>query len=300
MIPGFLLGRLGRVSEKTVEGITAILTDVAMPCLVFVKLLETDPTLIGWFDLAVCAVFPVVLEILLFFICLPLFKLKGDGEAEVSRFCAIFSNCGFLGIPLAASLFPEEPRAVVLVSVFNVLSTFMLLTLGVYILSGDRKHISVRRAIFKPITAAILLGGVALAFGLNEKLPFLGEYTGYLADLTTPLLMTVLGVLFAKACPKKLFARPSLYLASAVKLIASPLISLLILAVLKFLLRLEISASLAAAIFISSGVSTAATAPAMAQTYQRDAQHATAITILTTLLCMFTLPLLSLLFGLLF
>ena len=300
MIPGFLLGRLGRVSEKTVEGITAILTDVAMPCLVFVKLLETDPTLIGWFDLAVCAVFPVVLEILLFFICLPLFKLKGDGEAEVSRFCAIFSNCGFLGIPLAASRFPEEPRAVVLVSVFNVLSTFMLLTLGVYILSGDRKHISVRRAIFKPITAAILLGGVALAFGLNEKLPFLGEYTGYLADLTTPLSMTVLGVLFAKACPKKLFARPSLYLASAVKLIASPLISLLILAALKFLLRLEISASLAAAIFISSGVSTAATAPAMAQTYQRDAQHATAITILTTLLCMFTLPLLSLLFGLLF
>lgn len=300
MIPGFLLGRLGRVSEKTVEGITAILTDMAMPCLVFAKLISTDPAQIGWFDLAVCAFFPVVLEIILFFICQALFKTKENGEAEVSRFCAIFSNCGFLGIPLAASLFPNEPRAVVLVSIFNVLSTFMMLTLGVYILSGDRKHISLRRAIFKPITVSILLGGAVIVFGLNKKIPFLGEYTGYLADLTTPLSMTVLGVLFAKACPKKLFARPSLYLASAVKLIASPLISLLLLTALKFLLRLEISASLAAAIFISSGVSTAATAPAMAQAYGKDAQEATAITILTTLLCMFTLPLLSLLFGLLF
>jgi predicted permease len=38
----------------------------------------------------------------------------------------------------------------------------------------------------------------------------------------------------------------------------------------------------------------------MAQTYQRDAQHATAITLFTTLLCMFTLPLLSILFGIFF
>ena len=57
-VPGYLLGRTGKLNESAFDGMTVILTDVAMPCLVFVKLLETDLCGISLFDAALAFLFP--------------------------------------------------------------------------------------------------------------------------------------------------------------------------------------------------------------------------------------------------
>lgn len=296
LIPGYLLGKLGKISHGAMESITNLLTDIAMPFLVFAKLLETDFSSVGVTDILVCILFPIGIELILLPVTALFFRKKEDGKYAVSRCCAIFSNCGFLGIPLAASLFPDEPRAVLFVSVFNVFSTLMLLTLGIFILSGDKKHIDLCRAVLKPITLAIVLGVLLSVTGLAARLPALSTYSNYLAQLTTPLAMIVLGFELSGLRLRSMFTTVSLYTVSLVKLVISPVLSLLLLLSLKVIFKPEISSCLAAAMLISTGVSTAASTPAMAEKYGGDSRYAATLTLGTTILCMVTLPLLSLLF----
>ena len=125
-LPGYWLGKTKKISDNSASCMGSILTDVAMPFLVFSKLLETDLTTIGLTDALLCALLPLGLEPLLFFISKAIFNKKDHIDSNhVSTFCAIFSNCGFLGIPLAAALFPNHPQIVALVSLFNVFSSFI-------------------------------------------------------------------------------------------------------------------------------------------------------------------------------
>lgn len=299
-IPGYLLGKAGRVSDGAMASITNILTDIAMPALVFSKLLMTDIPSLGVTAIACCVLFPIGITCALYGLTAVMFRGSGENSGVgTSRFCAIFSNCGFLGIPLASAMFPDEPAVVAFVSLFNVFSTLMLLTLGVYIYSGDRRHICVRRAILKPITVAVVLGIICSLTGVGDMLPAVGTYADYLAALTTPLAMIVLGVELSKLSFREIFGNAGMYAVSAVKLILSPLMAMGLLLLLRAV-GLEIGTELAAALMISTGVSTAASAPAMAERYGADSRYAATLTLGTTMLCMVSLPPISLLFGLLF
>jgi len=302
VVPGAILGKRAREGIGGAERlITDILTDIAMPFLVLEKFTEIDVSSIGMSEMLCCILFSIGIVMLLYLISRLLFRKKGkeDKKCAVSRFCSVFPNCGFLGIPLAVAVFPNEPKVAVLVSLFNVFSTFMLLTFGIYVLSGDCKSISVGRAFLKPITVAVVIGFVLSFSGLSERLPVIHTYSGYLAGLTTPLAMTVLGFELSKLGFKNMFATPSLYGVAALKLIVSPMIALAVLLLLRFL-GVDISLELAAAMLISTGVSTAATAPAMSERYGADGRYAAILTLGTTVFCVLSLPLVSLVFELFF
>ena len=298
-LPGFILGKRKRLSEDSLGGMSVILTDVAMPFLVFVKLLETDLFSISVVDIACCAVFPIAVCFILWGISSLVFRKDKNGRRSVFRFCSVFANCGFLGIPLASAIFPDSPRICSFVALFNVFSTFMLLTLGVYMLSEDRQHISLKGAVLKPITFAVVLGVILSVSGVGESLSGLVLYSDILASLTTPLAMLVLGGEMSRVSFKELFLSPTLYASAAIKLIASPLITICALTIMK-LFGVSVSEELAAALFISTGVSTAATASAMSKQYGRDGRYAAVLTVGNTVLCTLTLPIVSIVFSLIF
>lgn len=300
-IPGYWLGRTNRLSEEASSSMGTVLTEIAMPFLVFSKLLETDISSVSATDAILCALFPVGLILVLFFSSTVLFKRYEDQDQKKSSiFCAVFSNCGFLGIPLAAALFPNDPQIAALVSIFNVFSSFMLLTLGVSILSGEREKIRPIKLLTRPITLAIILGVLASFIHHNVfEISYVLKYSSYLSSLTTPLSMIVMGYELSKFPLSSVFCEKKLYPTAAIKLLFSPCISLLILICLRWL-GLDVSTQTATALFISTAVSTAATAPAMAGRYKSCTRLATVQTLGTTLLCIITLPLCYLLFDLLF
>lgn len=294
IIPGFLLGKSKLIERGALGSMTNILMYVAMPFLVFGKLVETDLRAVSYVDILLCAVFPAVSVAAIFGISLLVFRAKeGANRWRAARFCSIFSNCGFLGIPLAEVLFPDQPEVAVYVSLYNVISTFLLLTFGVYILSGDRRDISLRRALLSPIAASIVLGVIASLTGVAELFPKITTYAGILADLTTPLSMLVLGVQLSELKLSALVKTPTLYLTAALKLVASPLVTVAVLFLLN-LCGLSLSTPLMAGIYISTAVSSAASSSAMAKKYGVDGEYAAVLTLGTTILCAVTLPLLYL------
>lgn len=301
MIPGFVMGKMRRIHGGAVTTLGNLLSDIAMPALVFVKLLETDMNDLDPIALIICILLPAAVIFSLCFISHMVFRPReGDREHASARFCAVFSNCGFLGIPLAAALFPESPQVTLYVSLANVTSTFLLLTLGMNILSvGEEKNTksNVFFALLRPVTLAVMLGFVCSALGLGAAAPRLVSYFDTFSRLTTPLSMTVLGFELSETKPRMLFRDRRVYGVAAMKLAVSPLLSFALLLVMKQIPVIHISPELSSAMLIATAVSTAASASAMARCQGIKGSLAASATLVNTLLCVITLPLLWLLFD---
>lgn len=299
-VPGYILGRQGNLQSHSVKDISVILTNIAMPFLVFAKLLECDIKTFLPAELICCLFFPALLAFILSFVSRQLFKKQETKKRVASIFCATFPNCGFLGIPLSAAMFPDDPKVTSLVALYNVTNTFVLLTLGEYIYTEDIKRVKPMKILCKPITTAFVLGVICSYFNIGAQIPALGLYSGILAALTTPLSMLVLGAELFRIKIKVLFSAPSMYASAAIRLLLAPLSACAILCTLKFLFTVPISQELATALMIATGVSTAATATAIAQRFQADSTHAAILVLGSTVLSAITLPCVSLVYNLLF
>jgi len=291
MIPGFILGKTKHLKEDAIPYFSNLLTDVAMPMLVFSKLVSMDLNLITADNILYCILFTIALYFILFFIA-----EKATNKSPHAVFSSFLPNCGFMGIPLSVALFPDKPQVTIYLSIVNVASTFILLTLGVYSLSRDKKSINPKRALLSPIMFAIVLGVVLNLTGLSAKHTFFEQYSTYLANLTTPLAMIASGFSLCTMNFKEIRTTKHLGKTVFIRLIASPLILMgLIWIVKQFVV---ISPDCIDGLFIAFAMPTAASASAMAARYHRDSKGAAVMIVVTTVVSVITLPLLYLLFDL--
>ena len=297
LIPGFILGKTKLIESDATVSFSNILMYVAMPFLVFVKIIEIDFAKIGWLEITLSAVFPILLT----FSCIFIGKFLCRGEAAKCRagiFCASFPNCGFLGIPLAAAMWQDKPQIILYISVFNVVSTFLLLTVGTYILSGNKQDICIQKTLISPIFIAIVLGVLFSVFHWGDAIPDVFTYATILSQLATPLAMLALGYELSKMSPFwKMWTQSGAYIVSFIKLILSPLITLLVIVCLKKLFHVQLDEALIFAMMTATAVSTAASAPTMAKKYGGEAEYTAMLTLVNTLLCVLTLPLMYMLFS---
>ncbi|MBQ8356773.1 MAG: AEC family transporter [Clostridia bacterium] len=300
-VPGFLLAKWGKIGQEGRGTLVNLLLYVAMPCLVFAGLLETDVRALHAAEWITCALFPALIVAVIGGLGALIFRGEGD-RPRLCRFCAAFANCGFLGLPLAQSLFPDRPAVALFISIFNILSTVLLFIIGGAMLSGDggKQKRNWFRLLVSPLTVATLLGVICSLLHVGQKLPFLITFAEIPAAMTTPLSMTVLGALLA-TLPKKPWWRESgLWLTALLKLAVAPLCTMGILAFLRSVCKLPIGADASLALLLSTAVSTAASAPSMAEDHGRDPHYAAALTLGNTLLCLLTLPFAYLLFNFIF
>ena len=308
MIPGFVMGKSKRIENGAMVTVGNILSDVARPALVFVKLIETDILSLDITDILIAVLLLALLIPALYFISRSVFKPRaGDREHLSASFCAMFSNCGFLGIPLAAALFPHKPEVTVFVSLANVTSSFFFLTLGMKLLSEGmsgndekKKRNPILELLLRPVTFAVALGVVCSLLKAGQKFPQMTQYFGTLSQLTTPLSMTVLGYELSKMTLSRLLGDRRVYIVAMIRLIVSPMLTLAILWCVRFIPGVTVSRELAAAMLMATAVSTAASSSAMARSHGIEGSLAASATLVNTILCVGTLPLLWLLFDAVF
>lgn len=295
MIPGYIMGKCKILNEKSISGFGEIITKIAMPALVIVKMLETNIFDLGAVNIICCILHVPVFIFLMYFITGLVF-----GKRRVERFCSVFPNCGFLGIPLAVAMFPENPEVTVFLSIWNIFDSVLVLTFGVDILSTQKQKKSILSVLLKPITVAAIIGLVLSFLNLGEKVPSAITYTEYFADLTTPLSMTILGYELSKLPFREMFLCRELYSTGIMKLFASPLVALVIVLVADLLPWISLSPYLAAAIFLGTGVATASISSALARDTGENSSLAAIITVGTTILSVISMPIMSLVFELIF
>lgn len=311
-LPGFVLKKLKMVGEGGTLTLSNLLLYVCQPALAvkaFCVFSEEDWALVSSVDkLTLLSNFGIVAAIsllsmgLLFALCKAVFfRAKDKNKANVYSYVAVFSNCGFLGIPFIEMFSDGDPLAVMYMMVFNTVFIVVCWTLGVVLITGDVKSIRLKKVLLNP---AILANAFALLlffvpqinFFMFESISEVQLLPQYLATMTAPLSMVIVGIRLAETTPAQLFGVKGVYLAGGLRLIVSPFLTLAV-AVIFYLITASACGYQSAAEYvflapvIAMAMSPAASVVAMAETFGGDKQTATSAFVANTLLSVAVIPL---------
>lgn len=215
-------------------------------------------------------------------------KKDSDGRYRLHRFCSVYSNCGFMAIPLVQSLLGEEGvfYASAYITVFNLLSW----THGIVLLNGKPTSGGLKRVLFSPVVISVFLG-LAIFF-MQIRLPsVLTAPIGYLANVNTPLAMIVTGVSIAQTRVASAFTDKKIWAVTAVRNLVIPILVLLVLRLL------PLDRTVLLTTLIESACPAAAVSVIFSTKFGLDTSEASKIVAVTTIASVLTIPAVVFLFG---
>ena len=284
MAAGFFCFKKKLIRENGAKQMTDLLLFVVTPCVIVSSFeIEFDAALRD--GILIATGVAVGAHALAIGIGMLFFKKEPGSRRRVLRFSVVFSNCGFMSIPLLSALLGS--RGVIYGAAYLGVFNIVQWTYGVYLMTGDRKQVSVKKAIVNPGVI-----GLALAlpiFFFSIRLPdVLSQTVGQLANLNTPLAMVVIGCHIAAADLRRAFLDKSIYLALVLRLLAAPLL------VTALLLPFRLERDLLLACVIPASAPAAATTALFSDRFGQDTGLASSIVTVTTLVSIVTMPLLIL------
>lgn len=281
---GFVLSKRGRLSQETLGQLSHLLLYIVGPCIIIHALqTEKNPQLLQ--DLGIGLVVNIGYYLVLCVAVLPLFRRKNADTRATLQFGMVYANTSFMGLPLVQAVLGDEALIFGVLAV--VVFTLFQWTHGVVAMGGMREF-SLRKALLNPGTISLAIGLPLFLTGL--RLPsMVGNAVGFLSDLNTPLAMVVVGGQMAGAEFGRTFRQGSLYAASAIRLVAAPLVVALA------LLPLRLTPLLYCTCVVLAAAPVAGTTGIFAQRFGRDTSTAAQFITLSTLLSIVTLPLFAVL-----
>lgn len=221
---------------------------------------------------------------LLVFISISYLLLRGKDKNKISieRINASYSNCGFMGIPLALALFGSE--GVLYITAINTVFNILVWTHGVITISGNKSEASLKKIVTNPTIIATILGFLLFAFQI--KIPgLIFDTLSYVNNIITPLAMFVAGVTIANSNLLKALKKPKIYFVCALKLLITPVILILLLSL--FPCPNE-TAKITTIVGLSCPSATIGTM--LAIRFDKNSSYSSEIFGLTTILSVITLP----------
>ena len=206
------------------------------------------------------------------------------------RFCSVFSNNGFLGIPLAMAVFGVGSKALMVVIILNIITNILMYTLGIYLVSGDKKAISFKKAFLNPVLIAFIIGIGLNLLNIKSYVPEVVTYSTHFSNLVTPISMIILGMKMGTVKFTSLFKSWKTYYVAALKLVVFPLVIVAIAFLLKAVWSV-VDIDVVLGIFIAFATPTAGLASTFSDNYDGDTENAVAFTLGTTVLSILTIPL---------
>ena len=282
MIGGFIAYKTKLIDSSTTKKMSDLLLMLISPLLIFQSYqIDFDMEhFIGllWTFFASSITF-VIMIVLAGFI----FRGK-DEKMPVEKVGAIYSNCGFIGIPLVDGILGTQGVFYLTgyITIFNIL----VWTNGVWLMTGGGGLKSAWKNLVSPSIIAVFIG--IFCFLLQLRLPeIISEPIQMTADMNTPLAMIIAGANLAQADLKNSLKNKRLYFVCFIRLIVFPAVC----AIALYLMHLEFQ--IAFTVFIASACPAGAMTIMFAERYGRDARYASEIFTVTTILSAVTIPLLS-------
>ena len=283
---GVLLVKL-RILQSSASRVLSLLTIyVVAPCAIVRSFqLELTQELLRNFLFIVLVA--VALHVLLMVIAFVLKRLGLDG---VERASVLYSNCANLLFPIVAAVLGSE--WVVYSSGFFCVQTFFLWSHGKALVSGEARP-EWKKLLTNCNLIAVFVG-LALMLLRIELPDVLSTALNGFASTLAPLSMLIIGILLANADLNAIFAQRRVWLVAALKLLALPLLALPLLKLASLFPGAPADAkSLLYTSFLAVAAPTATMITQLAQLHERRPEYAGAINVMTTLLCIATMPLLT-------
>lgn len=207
---------------------------------------------------------------------------------SVLRFSVIYSNCGFMAIPIISAVFNEQGvfYSGAYIIVFNV----FMWTQGVLMMNTKTSLKESAKRFLNPVLIAAL-AGIAIFF-LGIPIPQqISEVFTYIAKMNTPIAMIIAGIYIIRSDVLSAFKMPKIYLAALLRLIVVPCIMAIIIKLLK------VDGTVAVTVLIASACPSATTNMLFASRFGTDKELAVHTFCLSTLLSIITVPFMVWFYG---
>ncbi len=277
IVTGWAVTKLKWFTERGAAECTTLLVKVVTPCLIVNSLITADSDLTP-LQMLLAAGTAALAILLAVGVSLLFFRREPPDRQKVLRFAVIFSNAGFMGLPLVQGILGS--RGVVFGSFFIVMFNLICWTYGYSMMGGG---LNIRTALLNPGVIGLVVG-LPIYF-LKISLPaVITEPVAFLSGLNTPLAMLVIGSYVARVDARAFLSDRSVYQVCLLRLVVCPAVFLAVL----LLLRPEPE------LFISSVIQ--ASAPVAANTvlfaveYHRDSELASKTVAVSTVLSILTIP----------
>lgn len=280
MVVGIICYKMNIVDRYAKDKLSQLSTWIVCPMLIFMSFqMDYDADLLK----KMLIVFGMALISFVISIVLAnLFLREKEGyDNAVERFGVIFTNCGFIGIPLGSAIFGNI--GVIYATLFVAAFHIFCWTYGISLL--DKGNFQLKKLI-NPCLVAVVLG--ILFFILQIKVPENVAYAlNSISNMNTPLAMLISGVVLAqldlKATLNKL-VKGRLLFVILLRGIISPAIFALILRLIPIDEQMRIVSAMTAA------CPTGAFTITLSILYGRDDTYGTEILCSSTLLSIITIP----------
>ena len=278
---GALLTRLGMITDGGARAMTDVVLYAVTPCVIINAFQrEYRPELLGGLLTALLA----ALAVMLFSVLLAelLYRRKDIERGVVLKFAVVFSNCGFMALPLQEAVLGEDGvfYGAAFIAVFNI----FMWTYGLIRMSRRTSFKQAMRAVVNPGVIGTAIGLLLFVFSVQLPPPLLSPVK-LLAALNTPVPMLVIGHHLMKSDLRRVLRDKDAYIAMAIRLILLPL------AAMGVMLLCGADRTVLCSVVIAVSAPVAAFTTMMALKYGRDAQLATGIVSASSLFSMITMPL---------
>lgn len=273
--------------DNAIDGMVNVLILVVTPCLIVdVFQRPFDSSMLK--GLGCAFALAALIHVVLIVLSKVAVRHPNENVRRPLRLAAVFSNAGFMGIPLEQAVLGDVGvfYGIVYVVVFNLFiwSWGYGTMQNASALSTRHRALSTKMWV-NPGTVGIALGSPL--FFCSTKLPeVIAVPIHHMANLNTPLAMIVIGYALAGAEFGRVVRTGAVYIAALVRLVVCPILMIAVL----YPFRSAFDRNMMLALTVAASAPVAAMVSMFAAKYRRDVDVSVAVVSGTTLLSIFTMP----------
>lgn len=283
MVIGFVLVKTRLMKVEESKSLSMIVIYLIMPC-VIINAFQVKYTESIWNGLILAFVAAVLIHITLLILVKVLEKIFHLDSVEKASI--MYSNSGNLIIPIVTSVLGKE--WVIYSSAFLCVQIILLWTHGRMVLCENEK-IDFKK-IFLNINMITIFIGILL-FVTRIQLPNI--ITGTMESVSVmigPISMVITGMLIGNMSFKQIFGYKRIYIITFLKMVVCPVIILLLLKYGGMADLLPDGKMILLISLLATITPSASTITQMAQIYKKNAEYASVINVVTTIICIVTMP----------
>ena len=276
---GFICGKLKILNETGSKAITDIVLFFATPCMIIKSYMRHFKTeLLS--DMLISLLISLLIHIFSILFVTVLFR---KNNKEIMRFAIVFSNAGYMALPLQQAVLGDIGvfLGASYVAVFNI----VLWTYGVFCMERSHAGFSFKKVLLNPGVLSVIVGIIIFVFSID--LPdILDSAINHIANLNTPLPMIIIGFYLSNIKFIELFKEKNNYIICFFRLIFIPAITLIV------LILFGVRQNMLCSMIIAASAPTAAATTMFSVRYGHNPKLSVSAVSMSTLLSLITMPML--------
>lgn len=293
VVIGIAAIKWGLISGNLKDGIARLVFNITLPLLILTNLSEMDltPEIIRNSGLVILFSYTGLFLMLMTGFISSLIQHLDPAKRTIYLLHSMFGNVVFLGYPLINTLFPGG-EGLLYATLFHLSSSSLQWTLGVYLLVRKEKVNwgAQLKHLLNPNTVALVLGLVMMGFSIRFP-SILLKPLGGLGNTTIYLSMIYIGAILTDTNFRGLLRKGYVIVLSVNKLIITPFLLILIITGAEAIFGFSLDQTVASVVVLQVAMPCMAIIVIMAKQFGADEKQATENVLLSTILSLFTLPL---------